>query len=147
MYRLRPKQKAYDRHLQQTGEFGCPFCEIDDPNLNPQGTNIIEETEHCLVIENIFGYDAWEGRKVTAHYMAVPKRHAHSLGDLTATERTEMMDLYCKYEAADYNVYSRAPGSGARSHVHLHTHFIKTAGGPPRHLTYTRKPYSLIITW
>lgn len=147
MYRLRPKQKAYDRHLKATGEFGCPFCEVDDPRLNPQGTTIIEETEHCLVIENIFPYDAWDGRKVTEHLLAIPKRHVHSMNELNAAERAEMMELFCKYEGNDYNIYSRAPNSGARSHIHLHAHFIKTTGGSPLLLTYTRKPYNLTITW
>lgn len=147
MYRLRPKQKAYDTHLKKTGHFGCPFCEIDSPDLNPQGTNIIEETELCLVIANLFPYDAWEGRKVVDHVLAIPKRHVPGLADLNAAERADMMNLYCKYEAAGYEVYSRTPKSSGRSHEHLHTHFIKTVGGQPKYLSYTRKPYSLIVSW
>ena len=147
MYRLRPKQKAYDNHLGATRDRGCPFCALDDPVLNPDERYIAEETACALVIDNMFPYDAWEGYKVTEHLMLIPKRHVHSLGELTKAERADIMDLYCKYETAGYNIYSRAPGSGARTHGHVHTHLIKIEGDPPRRFEYIKQPYQLTIEW
>ena len=79
MYRLRPKQKAYDKHLTETRDYGCPFCALDDPKLNPEERYIAEETEHAIVLDNMFAYDAWEGYKVEEHLMLIPKRDRKSV--------------------------------------------------------------------
>lgn len=147
MFRLTPKQEAYDQHRGKTNGHGCPFCLLKHPILNPDGRTITEKTKYALVIDNKFAYDAWEGFRVIEHLMLIPKRHVDSLADLTKAERADIMDLYCKYEAAGYNIYSRAPNSSVRTHTHVHTHFIKIEGQGAAHYEYIKEPYTLTIEW
>ncbi len=142
MYRTTKKQQQYDKHRTHTKTEGCPFCDMP-----PDKRETVEESKHALVIKNIFPYELWEGFKAADHLLLIPKRHVGSLSELTAAERKDIMDLYCAYESQGYNVYSRAPGSEARTHAHVHTHFIKIGGQSAEHITFTKTPYSLEITW
>lgn len=142
MYRVTKSQKAYDEHRAKTKSEGCPFCDMP-----PDKRVTIQESEHALVIQNIFPYEIWEGFKATEHLLLIPKRHVSSLNELTAAERKDIMDLYCAYEGQGYNVYGRAPGSEARTHAHVHTHFIKIDTMAAQTMTFTKTPYSLEITW
>lgn len=142
MYRTTKNQRIYDDHRARTKADGCPFC-----NMPPEKRKTIEESAHALVIQNIFPYEVWEGFKATEHLLLIPKRHVSSLNELNSGERTDIMNLYCKYEALGFNLYSRAPGSGARTHAHVHTHFIKIEGDIATELTFTKTPYSLEISW
>jgi len=146
MYRRVPKQAAYDTYTQNTSDLGCPFCALDNPILNPRDRDIIEGS-HTVIIDNLFAYDTWDGYKVTEHLMLLPKRHVVSIAELTQPERAEYIDILCDYEAKGYSIYSRAPSSGARSHIHVHTHLIKITGAIAHRIEYIKKPYNLTIEW
>lgn len=120
----------------------CPFCHLDDKELNPKPRRILKETDHALILDALYPYDFWEFRDVTEHLMVIPKRHVGSLSELTAAERHDLMDIFCEYEAQGYNVYARPINSVQRSiPLHQHTHFIKTGSQQARGALYLAKPY------
>lgn len=143
MYRkIRNQLKAQKvRHLP-----GCPFCDVDDPQLNPNARNVVGETPTMSIIGNMFPYDYWEHSDVEDHLMIIPKRHVLTMADLTTQERKELMDLTCDYESRGYNIYTRAPKSNVRSVSHIHTHLIKLKTTGRRHKLFSLwldKPYIL----
>jgi len=97
-----------------------------------------------VVIKNRFQYAVWDGCKVLDHLMVVPKRHVGGLGELTAQEKTEYVDLLAEYEARGYSFYSRAVHSATRSIIHLHTHLIKLDSKSVKGLFYLKKPHVLL---
>lgn len=122
----------------------CPFCHLDDPKLNPKPRRILKETKYSLVMDPLYPYDIWEFRDVTEHLMIIPKRHVSSLRELTAEERSDIMELYGEYEAQDFNIYARPSASVQRTiPLHQHTHLIKTGSDQARGALYLAKPYLL----
>jgi diadenosine tetraphosphate (Ap4A) HIT family hydrolase len=140
MFRYPEHQQKYLDYLAQTKDAGCPFCDQSK-------SETVEETAHCRVIKNAFPFDIWEGFKVTEHLLLIPKDHIDHLEKLPAESRKDFMDQLCKYEAAGYNLYSRAPQSGARVYPHVHTHLLKTEGELAQSLDYTRHPHTLVVSW
>jgi integration host factor subunit beta len=78
----------------------------------------------CFVILNLFPYNS-------GHLMVVPRRHIASLGDATADELTELMELARRAEVALREAYAphglnlginlgKAAGAGVLDHVHMH---------------------------
>lgn len=134
-YHFRSVRKSY-RKIPKLAV--CPFC---DPHNQAQ--RIAEETKHAYVIENMVHYSQWEMSRVLDHLMIIPKRHVTSLQQLTKAERADIMDLIIAYEAKDYDVFARSPGSKTRSVPHQHTHLLRTAHKPGRALLFLRKPYIL----
>lgn len=132
MYHFRKSRKAY---LSYPKPAKCQFCDVS------QIKEIVEETHYMRVIKNRVFYDMWELRKVTHHLMAVPKRHVHSLSELTKAEAVDMMRLLGRYEAAHYNIYSRSKENVTRSVAHVHTHLIKTDGKLSRGIFFLARPY------
>ncbi len=116
----------------------CTFCE------NDLSLRKLEITKYSYVVPNRTFYDLWELRAVTDHLLIIPKRHVRSLKDLAPIERKDIMDLMCKYEAKNYNVYARAVKSKQRSVEHQHTHLIKTHDKSARGLFNIQKPYIFI---
>lgn len=98
----------------------CQFCAI-----TPGDEQFVSQTEHFKVIRNRFPYAVWDTRPVIEHLMIIPKQHIETLADLTAPESKEFVDQISAYEAAEYNIYARAPRSQMRSVKHQHTHLIK----------------------
>lgn len=131
-------RKTRKKYLERkTSAQICPFC---DPETLAKK---VEDYAHAYVVPNLTKYDLWELNDVTEHLLLVPKRHVHSLGELTANERAETMDIIADYEAQGYNVYARSPDSVHRSVPHQHTHFIKIKHKPARGAIFLRKPYLL----
>src|SRR5262245_17333500 len=116
LYRYRHEQKAYDRLPKAAG---CPFCEPDNPILNPKPRRTVKQTANFSIISNMFPYRLWEHLDVTDHLLVVPKRHINSLRALTVAERKELMDIFCEYEPLGYSNYTRPPGTVARSLPHI----------------------------
>jgi diadenosine tetraphosphate (Ap4A) HIT family hydrolase len=139
MYRRRTTQKRYAKQ-QRTA--GCPFCEVDNPALNPE-RKVFKETKHATIIANIYPYELWEMVPVEEHLLLVPKRHVGTLTELNAEERADIMNLMCEYETHGYSVYARGVGNVNRSLPHQHTHLIKTNGPKARGSLYLDKPYVL----
>ena len=116
----------------------CTFCEDDLVGRK------VETTKYAYVVPNRTFYDLWELRAVTDHLLIIPKRHVRSMDELTSHERKDIMDLMCKYEAKNYNVYARAINSKQRSVGHQHTHLIKTHDKRAHGSLNIQKPYVLI---
>lgn len=135
------KQRAYHQHQccdKQRGE-GCNFCSI----VENGGKQKLAETEHCLVISNLFSYSYWDDCRVTEHMMIIPKRHVVSLAELAEDEKLDYMNLAAKYEAEGYSLYARSPGNTTKSVAHQHTHLIKIDNYQRRFMLYLRKPHIL----
>ncbi|HKX72898.1 MAG TPA: HIT domain-containing protein [Candidatus Saccharimonadales bacterium] len=141
MFRFPEHQQAYNDYLASAQGKTCPFCDPAD-----ETRTVYHEATHALVIQNIFPFDIWEGYKVTDHLLVIPRRHASSLRQLNDAERKDMVDIYAQYESEGYNIYSRAPQSGARSYPHVHTHLIKVTGEPAQTVNYTRAPHNLVVS-
>lgn len=141
MFRFPEHQKAYLDYLARTKGQGCPFCGPAD-----ETRKVRYESTHMLVIQNIFPFDIWEGYRVAEHLLVIPRRHADTLQKLNDAERKDIIDIYATYEAAGYNLYSRAPQSGSRAYPHLHTHLIKLSGEPAGNIRYTRDPHVLEVS-
>jgi diadenosine tetraphosphate (Ap4A) HIT family hydrolase len=142
VFRYRSSEKT-----SNTGKYPdkCPLCHLTDPKLNPRPRTIFKETEHYYVLNALYPYDLWEFREVVDHLMVIPKRHVGSLGEMTPEERAAIMDVFCEYEAKDYNVYARPTVSTQRTiPKHQHTHLIKTSNDRARAALYLKNPYFLL---
>lgn len=145
MFRYRKTTKLYSSGQKSPKKDLCPFCHLEDKEINPLPRRIVKETKHALVLNALYAYDVWEFRDVTDHIMIIPKRHTHTMSELNDDERKEIMDLMCEFEGQDYNVYARSSVSVQRSvAAHQHTHLIKTTGPLARGGFYWKKPY---IVW
>ncbi|CAN5179634.1 hypothetical protein BH09PAT3_BH09PAT3_2460 [soil metagenome] len=135
-YQFRKTRNRYNSYPKSDE---CHFC---NPGESTEPT--VRETEHAYVVPNRTFYDLWEIRKIVDHKLLIPKRHVAQLKDLTAEERTDIINLIADYEAEGYEVYARSPKSVTRSIDHQHTHLIKATGKPGRGLFYLSKPYILL---
>jgi diadenosine tetraphosphate (Ap4A) HIT family hydrolase len=132
-YHYRAKRKIYNK--RRAADTGCSFCNTITPE------QYLRETEHSIVVENRTPYDLWEHHQVEQHLMVIPKRHVHSLNDLSDAELLDAMKLCAEYEADGYNLYARSTGSTRRSVLHQHTHLIKIGPAAVKAGFYARKPY------
>lgn len=138
MYHVRKKRKTYARLRKQDEKRNdCSFC--DSSAIE----EVIEETDHFSIIANRTPYDYFEGRKVSEHYMVLPKRHLETLDDFNDTERLEFAKIIGKYEKNGFDIYSRGVGSVGRSVLHQHTHLIKNSNIPTKLYIFIQKPYFL----
>ncbi len=135
MFHYRKNLKIYQSYPKPEV---CTFCEDDMDDRK------VEVTKYAYVVPNRIFYDLWELRAVSDHLLIIPKRHVRSMNDLTTRERKDIMDLICKYEAKNYNVYARAINSKQRSVNHQHTHLIKTHEKRARGSFNIQKPYIFI---
>ena len=137
MLRSRKSHHSYETYLKTHPKLECVFC-------HPKPEVIIEQTEHMLVLRNIFPYELWDFGIVTDHLMAIPKRHIIWLDELSDAEMLDYMKLVAKYEKKGYNLYARSDlNKVAKSVAHEHMHLIKTKGPRRRQVIFTRKPYVL----
>lgn len=135
MFHYRKNLKIYHSYPKPNV---CSYCDGDLVGRK------VEVTKYAYVVPNRTFYDLWELRAVMDHLLIIPKRHVRSLKDLTAPERKDIMDLMCKYEVQNYNVYARAINSKQRSVDHQHTHLIKTHDKQARGSLSIQKPYIFI---
>lgn len=132
---LRSKRKKYTKGVEADKHIKCTFCD----DITPE--QFITETEHCTLIRNRLPYDIWEHHDVLDHLLVVPKRHVHTLGELTQAELLDMMAICMQFETEGYSIYARASDSPRRSAHHQHTHLIKIAPEVARAGIYAKKPY------
>jgi len=101
----------------------CVFCQVlqeprDAANL------VLFRGKHSFVILNLFPY-------TSGHLLCVANRHISCLGDATAEELHEIIDMSRQCEAALRREYSpdgfnlgfnlgRAAGAGVEHHLHMH---------------------------
>ncbi len=141
MYRSRKVVKLYDPQIVlrklQKGSEGCPFCELSDERK-------IVSTDTVSLVENKYAYQYWDFMKVTDHLLLIPTRHVESLGELTAREKQDVIDIMSDYEQKGYNIYARTGVSTIKSVPHQHTHLIKTDNIRAKFLFYFSKPYLLL---
>lgn len=102
---------------------GSPFAALlaaDDDQANL----ILHRGPHCFVILNNSPYNP-------GHLMVLPNREVAELGDLTAAERAEMMDLLVRCQSVLQQVMNpsgfnmglnlgKAAGAGIPTHLHFH---------------------------
>lgn len=139
--RSRASQKRYIRHEHGLSMKECPFCSV----VEKDPREIHEETTYFYRIENIFGYDIWDGHAVSEHQMIVPKRHITSLVEMTDEEGLDYLKLIRAGESDGYCLYSRNAGGTTRSVAHVHTHLIKLDESQEiKQLLFVRKPH---LTW
>ena len=108
---------AYREYRRTLGN-SCQFCEIDE-------SSIVGESD-IYVIRNVFPYETWDGGNVINHLLVIPKHHVESLKDFTYKELKAWIEAISHYEHQGYSIYTRGPGSQAKSVVHHHTHLILT---------------------
>ena len=101
---------------------GCIFCAaLQDAEAAPL---VLFRAPSCFVILNLFPYN-------NGHLMVVPNRHVASLGDTTADERAELIELTRHAEAALIEAYAphgmnmginlgKPAGAGVPGHLHMH---------------------------
>lgn len=138
--RSRKEEKLYKRYRKKLGTGVCQFCAV-----GKEDTHYLRASRSFKIIRNIFAYSIWDGQRVVDHLLVIPKKHVDSLGDLSASEASELLKIFNEYEKEGYNVYARAPTSAIKSVIHQHTHLIKTAGAPKKFIFLLRKPYIRII--
>ena len=101
---------------------GCVFCAaLQDEDAGPL---ILFRGAMCFVILNLFPY-------TNGHLMIVPNRHVASLGDTSVEERSELIELTRRAEAALTEAYApdgmnmginlgKPAGAGVPGHLHMH---------------------------
>jgi len=100
----------------------CVFCKIINKEIP---ATIIDENEHCLVIEDI-------NPKAPVHYLIIPKKHVVSLHDITPGDAQLMSELLfmaqkCATTLPDPKAFGLIVNNGpeaGQSVMHLHCHFL-----------------------
>ena len=131
-------RKTIHRYKSRQLLEGCPFC---DPAT---ATSAVFEDDLIYIVPNLTQYDLWELHEVEDHLLIIPKRHAETLNELTASERLAIMDQAAIYESKGYSIYARGVGFIKRSVKHQHTHLIKVTNKKPRIAIYLQRPYYLL---
>ncbi len=136
--RTRKSQKKYKEHLAIPSE-GCDFCKFE-LGIDP----VIKEFKHSWLVNNIYGYDFWDGVEVAEHLLLLPKRHHTKLDEFSESESKELMRLLAQYEQEGYSVYWRAPQNITRSVAHHHIHLIKLKDKRKKALIFIHKPHIVL---
>lgn len=138
-FRSRKNELAYKK-LRKSRASGnqCPFCALKDGD-----GQVIHEYPLFFTAKNNFPYDLWEGLSVSEHIMVIPKRHIHSLHQLTPEERKAYMDIVADYDKKGYSVYTRTDSNASKSVAHLHTHLLKLGDKRATFSLHLAKPYIL----
>jgi ATP adenylyltransferase len=130
---------------------GCVFCGL--PSRSDEDALIVHRSAHAYVVMNRFPY-------TNGHLMVIPFAHRASLAEMTAEERSELIELGAACEAAlraEYQPHGmnlglnlgRSAGAGIADHAHLHvvprwdgdTNFLTVTAGTrtvPEVLSVTR---------
>lgn len=99
------------------------FLRLGEQPISPESL-ILYFSEYSYIIMNRYPYNA-------GHLLVVPKRPAKKLGELTAEERVDFMDLLARSEALLEEALSpqginiglnmgSAAGAGVPNHLHAH---------------------------
>ncbi len=101
----------------------CIFC-VKHAEGDDRGNYILFRTPHSFALLNAYPYN-------NGHLMVAPYRHASSLSELSAEERTDLIEAVAKAEALLGRAYSpqgmnvganlgHCAGAGVPGHVHVH---------------------------
>jgi ATP adenylyltransferase len=124
------------RYFTMKKSGGCLFCEIqreEDDAL----VGILARGECWFVILNSFPY-------TNGHLMVVANRHIGRLGDMTAEEGSELVEMLARCERAIEGAYSpegmnigvnRGSSGGAGILDHLHFHLVPRWTGDTNFMT------------
>lgn len=134
--RTRKTTGDYQKYLSHHPSGVCDFC-----SFHTGDKQVVSETTFFYVVRALFPYSHWDSQEVVDHLMIIPKRHTDSLKGLTPAAAVEYVDLVGEYQQQSYNIYTRAPGSKAKTVEHQHTHLIKTTGNLKRVVLMVRRPY------
>jgi ATP adenylyltransferase len=102
----------------------CVFCRLAESGPPSRDNLIVWRGELVFVVMNAYPY-------ASGHVLVLPLRHVGGLGDLTATESSELWQATQSSVTAIEGAYNpdglnmganlgRAAGAGLPSHVHLH---------------------------
>jgi diadenosine tetraphosphate (Ap4A) HIT family hydrolase len=104
----------------------------------------MEQNASMMIVRNKFPYELWDFGEVADHLMLIPKRHVHSLVEMSDAEKLDYINMLGEWEEKGYNVYARTDlNKIAKSVAHQHTHLIKTTGTRRKFVIYANKPYFL----
>lgn len=112
------------RHEYVTGTPGGSGCVFCDAQRNAQSSLIVFDGPTCFVILNLYPYN-------NGHLMVIPRRHIASLGEATADELSELIELTRRAELALREAYAphgmnmginlgKPAGAGILDHLHMH---------------------------
>jgi ATP adenylyltransferase len=145
-----PWRMTYIRRAERSA--GCLFCRVARGRSDAKDL-VLARRDHAVLLLNRFPYNP-------AHVMVAVRRHAGQFKDLSAEERTDLLDLTAVAERALESEYrphgvnyglnvGQVAGAGFPGHLHLHlvprwngdTNFMPT-------VAQTRVlPESLSQTW
>jgi ATP adenylyltransferase len=128
--------------IRSRKEPGCFMCRIVAEGGAKDAENlVVHRGEHGLLVMNRYPY-------CCGHLLVAPYRHVATLGDLTAEERRETLELAClgqrllaavaKPDGFNLGINEgSAAGAGLKDHLHLHvvprwegdTNFMPVAAG------------------
>lgn len=137
-FRPRRVEKSYKKFQRSNKPSGCVFCAF-----TPSHEQILRETDNFWISTNIFPYSIWENLTVQEHLMIVPKKHVESIGQFTAKQMKEYVDLVAEYDIDGYSTYTRSSSNVSKSVAHQHTHLLKLGDKRARVSLYIEKPYFL----
>jgi ATP adenylyltransferase len=134
-----PGRYAYVTSAKDAGG-ECVLCRIRDAG-DDEANLVLFRTEKNFVLINRYPYN-------NGHLMIVPHRHEAALTGLSATERTDLIELAARSEAILRSAYAahginlgmnlgESAGAGIVGHLHLHlvprwtgdTNYMTVIGG------------------
>lgn len=134
MYRTPTNEAKYKK--DRAVNLRCPFC-------TPNKTEILGETISFYILNNIYGYDLWDRRKVKRHLLIVSKIHSVGLGKTKNNVPIEYFKLLKKYLNLGYDIFTRSTTSKTKTQPHFHTHLIKTNSKLFNKINFRADPYEL----
>ena len=111
-------------YIEGEKEEGCLFCRVWKEADRDAENLVLWRGGGMLIMLNRYPYNS-------GHLMAAPRRHVARLEDLTADERTGLMEATARAETALFSAYrpegmniglniGACAGAGVVGHVHMH---------------------------
>lgn len=135
--RKKDNEKRYIEY-RKNKQIGCDFCKF-----GVDGAKVLKEYDNFWIVENIFGYDLWDGMTVVEHLMIVPKKHTESISNLDARVLAEYGQVIADYDNKGYSYYARSVENKSKSVPHQHTHLLKFDGKRKKFHLFLKRPYIL----
>jgi len=131
--------EADDSQGDRKGCFLCAAAETEPATAEATEMLLLHRTEHALMMLNRYPY-------TNGHLLVAPREHASELTDLSATVRSEMMELVTladqllrrAMEPQGLNIgmnLGRCAGAGLPGH--LHAHIVPRWGGDTNFMMVT----------
>jgi len=111
------------KYFSMSKEDGCLFCNVQQEE-NDERVGLLARGAHWFIILNMFPY-------TSGHVMIVANRHIRQLGELSAEEGRELVELLARCERAIEAAYrpdgmnigvniGASAGAGIEGHLHVH---------------------------